>query len=465
MSFNSFSFLMIFLPLCLIGRYILPRFCKLLVCKWFIIVCSVVFYGIFDPFSLVLFAVSILITYLCSYFYSKTDKKFFAFTGIVFDALFLILFKSPILSFVSFLGISFISFSEISFLADRLKGICDHPLLSDFVFYITFFPKILSGPIVKYKNLVSQIHVLEQTFVQAALVKKGIIKFVLGLSKKVLLADNFAMIVGSGFSHLEALDTPAAVLVIISYTLQLYFDFSGYSDMAIGIGYLLGFELPENFISPYKSVSIKEFWNRWHITLGKFFTDYIYIPLGGSRKGKFRKCVNILIVFLASGIWHGFGLNFILWGLLNGIFVILSFIPEKLSAKNSFLKICCRVVTFLLFTFSLIPFRAANLTDAAIFIKRLFSGEHYHAFALIASEVNFAETYLIYDVFHFSYQNMAYVLILFILLGLFIVNFRDSYEIANKKKMGKAFAFFLAFVFVWSIISFGNVTEFVYFNF
>ena len=227
------------------------------------------------------------------------------------------------------LGISFITFSAISYLTDVYRKDATAGSFIDCVLYVTFFPKIVSGPIVLWKNFQNQISTRVS---DTDKIINGINRIMIGVAKKVLLADVFGKVVDS--MSLGFIDQPTAFLAIVLYWLQIYFDFSGYSDMAIGISGIMGFEFDENFNFPYRSMSISEFWRRWHISLGTWFRQYIYFPLGGSRKGKTRTMINLGVVFALTGIWHGAGWNYILWGAANGILVIV----EHMIADKEFYK-------------------------------------------------------------------------------------------------------------------------------
>ncbi len=224
------------------------------------------------------------------------------------------------------LGISFFTFQQLSFVIDRCKGKAPHYSLPDYLNFVTFFPQLTAGPIVLHSEIVPQFQDLTKRRFAMNDFAQGICCFVFGLSKKVLLADTLAGAVNYGFSEIAKLDTPAAVMVAVSFALELYFDFSGYCDMAIGIGRMFRIRIPDNFNAPYKSASVKEFWKRWHMTLGRFFTQYVYIPLGGSRKGTLRTIRNTMIVFLLSGLWHGADWSFVLWGFLHGVGVSVNVI-------------------------------------------------------------------------------------------------------------------------------------------
>ena len=221
------------------------------------------------------------------------------------------------------IGISFFSFQSVTYVVDVYRGI-NKPMerLTDYVVYIIMFPQLIAGPIVRYTDIADQIAAQRRLRWEECL--QGLYRFVIGLSKKVLIADVIGRTVDvAQGGDIAAMDMGTAWITIIAYTMQLYFDFSGYSDMAIGLGRIMGFKFPENFNNPYTSASISEFWRRWHITLGAFMRNYLYIPLGGNRKGKGRTYLNLWLVFLLSGLWHGASWNFVLWGAYHGFFLVL----------------------------------------------------------------------------------------------------------------------------------------------
>ena len=220
------------------------------------------------------------------------------------------------------IGISFFTFQSVTYVVDTYRGV-NRPMKSlvDYVVYIIMFPQLIAGPIVRYNEIADQISARRRLRWDECL--QGFYRFVIGLSKKVLIADVIGRSVDMALGgDLTAMDTGSAWITIAAYTMQLYFDFSGYSDMAIGLGRIMGFRFPENFNNPYVSMSVTEFWRRWHITLGTFMRNYLYIPLGGNRSGLWRTYFNLWVVFLLSGLWHGAGWNFVLWGAYHGVFLV-----------------------------------------------------------------------------------------------------------------------------------------------
>jgi D-alanyl-lipoteichoic acid acyltransferase DltB (MBOAT superfamily) len=282
------------------------------------------------------------------------------------------------------IGISFFTFQKVAFLIDLYQHKVDrfHPL--DYALFVTFFPQLIAGPIVHHSEVMPQFARLAR--VTRADIALGITIFVIGLSKKVLLADNAAVYASPQFDAVLAgthLDQLSAWSAVLAYTAQIYFDFSAYSDMAIGIGLMFGIRLPVNFDSPYKSRSIVEFWRRWHITLSRFLRDYLYIPLGGNRRGPSRRYVNLYLTMVLGGIWHGAGWTFLIWGALHGIYLIVNHAwhaavrrlsLEGLTASRPF-RLFAWGLTFLAVVLSWVFFRAANL-DTALDILVSLAGGH-----------------------------------------------------------------------------------------
>ena len=271
------------------------------------------------------------------------------------------------------IGISFYTFQILSYVIDVRRG--DVPParnLVDFAAYVSMFPQLIAGPIVRYVDVAADLRRLNGDISTAA---AGARRFCMGLAKKVLLANTLASAADTAFGMTGSLNFGGAWAGLIAYALQIYFDFSGYSDMAIGLGKMLGFSFPENFRYPYVSLSVKEFWRRWHLSLSTWFRDYLYIPLGGSRRGKGRTLLNLLIVFALCGLWHGADWTFLLWGLWHGLFLCLerlSFIKKLQEALPKWVRWCYAALVVLL---GWVLFRADNLGMALQYAGNLFSLE------------------------------------------------------------------------------------------
>lgn len=389
MAFSSTVFLFVFLPALLLIYY-----CKLVKSNKtrniILLIASLLFYAYGEPIYILVMIVSILINYTMGLLINKCKEenknaKIVLIIGIILNIGILIIFKYlnfilenltlltnkdlTIESITLPLGISFYTFSILSYLIDVYKGeIKTNEGLLNIALYITFFPKISQGPIIKYSQMQEEIN--NRKYVQKDFTE-GVIRFIIGLAKKVIIANYIALIADNCFM-VGSMSTATAWLGAISYTLQIYFDFSGYSDMAIGIGKMFGFNLPENFDYPYSAGSITEFWRKWHITLGLWFRNYVYIPLGGSRVKKPRLIFNLLVVWLLTGIWHGANWNFVIWGLIY--FVLLAI--EKLTnlhKNKKFTKTIGHIYTLFFVIIGWVFFRSDSIESAIKYLTEMFT--------------------------------------------------------------------------------------------
>ena len=386
MLFSSITFLVFFLPAVLLFYYAFPN---LKYKNTVLFLASLLFYAWGEPKFIVLMFCSIVFNYNIGFFLKKNSfqKRKLLIFGIAVNLLLLFVFKylgfscriinalithsnlRPLtrLNLIMPIGISFYTFQEISYLVDVYKN----PDLAqeDFVklgLYISFFPQLIAGPIVRYHDINTQISDRSLTLSQFS---AGLERFIIGLSKKILLANNFAFVCDSFYnSDFFGYGTFAAWCAAFSYAMQIYYDFSGYSDMAIGLAKLFGFELLENFNYPYAANSITDFWKRWHISLTNFFRDYVYIPLGGNRKGKVRTILNRYIVFFTTGLWHGASFNFILWGLAHGSLMTIERL-FKPKSKKVILSIISRIYTLFSILILWILFRNGTKQTIKLILK------------------------------------------------------------------------------------------------
>ena len=316
MQFNSYMFIFAFMPLAVLLFFLSARFSKRSA-DIALFILSLGFYAYGGLKSLLVVAVDTAFNLLMVKLLQRSQKKIILFFTVIMNIAAFLVFRP----YIGVLGISFISFQLIAFAVETYKGNIkenDDWHLLDYLTYVLYFPKIVAGPIVHPKEFISQLHDEKRYKADPDNIASGFILFTIGAFKKVLIADTFARSVAWGFQNLEAATAMDMVFVAISYFVQVYFDFSGYCDMAGGVSRMLNLELPINFNSPLKSVSIADFWRRWHVSITGFMRDYIYIPLGGNRKGTLRTCINIMLIFLASGIWHGQTWNYVIWGAING---------------------------------------------------------------------------------------------------------------------------------------------------
>ncbi len=389
MVFSSVLFLSVFLPCFLACFYLSPQFFK----KWVIVFFSILFYAWGAPvFILFLLGSSVLDFFISKNFEASSPyRKRSLFASLFLNIGLLCYFKyvnffvhniSTLGEYFSFneiafkevllpIGISFFTFQKISYAIDVYRG--ENKRLTsflDYLLYIIMFPQLIAGPIVRYKDVHLQIKNFSSNNFDQKL--QGLYRFIIGLSKKVFIANTFALIVSQiNALGLENTSTAEAWLGALAYTFQIYFDFAGYSDMAIGLGLMIGFKFPENFNFPYLSKSISEFWKRWHITLGSWMRDYLYIPLGGNKVSTKRIYFNLVFVFFISGFWHGANWNFIVWGLFHGLFLVL----ERLFLSATLKKmpvIFQRFYTFFIVIIGWVFF-SMDLETAFVFLKKMFA--------------------------------------------------------------------------------------------
>lgn len=486
MLFNSYIFILFFLPFTLLGYYGLNYLKLYRLSNLFLIGMSLCFYGYFEHRYLLIICGSILVNYLLSRGILYWEKKrrisrllmilgiginvvvifYFKYYDFFLENINAVFGKSFALKNILLpLGISFFTFQQISYLVDSYRGETKEYRLDEYALFVSFFPQLIAGPIVLHGEMIPQFKNPENRRLIPQNFAKGMYLFALGLFKKVIIADTFGKAVALGFGDIGALSSMEAWIVSLSYTFQIYFDFSGYCDMAIGIGYLFNVELPANFNSPYKADSITGFWGRWHMSLTRFLRTYIYIPLGGNRKGMARTCLNVMIVYLVSGIWHGANWTFILWGLLHGGLCCLNRLFTKSWEK---LGVITRwFMTFMAINILWVLFRAEDIASAGLFLKEMFSmsgfsirEELYQCFELMELAVlgKLPIVNMLYS------QITGFYMWVFILGAFFVVlNFRNSKEIEFKPTPGKAIAVIV--FMVWSVISLGEVSSFLYFNF
>ncbi len=375
MLFSSNTFLFGFLPAVVVLYYLCPRRFR----NVLLLVASLIFYGWGEPKYVLLMLVSILLNYFCGLAAGKRQTQQRSTRGVLVLGVALNLGMLGFFKYGKFffgsafpdiplpIGISFYIFQAMSYLIDVCRREVEvQKNVLTFGTYVTLFPQLIAGPIVRYRDVAEMLESRRENLPQFS---RGVQRFVVGLSKKVLLANTF----GSAWNALQVTaGTAAAWLGLLCYTLQIYFDFSGYSDMAIGLGQLFGFTFLENFNYPYISASITEFWRRWHISLSTWFKEYVYIPLGGNRKGLARQIFNILVVWLLTGLWHGASWNFVLWGGYYAALLIL----EKcwlLKAGEKLPLVLRRMLTMVLVMLGWALFYFENLGALGAFLGRLFT--------------------------------------------------------------------------------------------
>ena len=288
---------------------------------------------------------------------------------------------------------------------------------------MSFFPQLIAGPIVNQSEMLPQFETMTERDFDWEKFARGFILFVLGMFKKVILADTLGAGVDFGYGNLDVLGRLDVLVVMFAYTLQLYFDFSGYCDMARGIGKMLGMEIPINFNSPYKAVNIVDFWKRWHITLNRFFTKYVYIPLGGNRKGMARMYGNLLLVFLLSGIWHGAGWNYIVWGMLHGVLYVITRWWQKRSGeaekktKNILMTCVSRILLFIYVSVAWVYFRAENIVQANKLLGIVLTGKLQKLSMELAECFQLDEFWYVLKVLHLDAMAYSRYILMFVMLA------------------------------------------------
>jgi alginate O-acetyltransferase complex protein AlgI len=400
MLFSSYAFLFQFLPATVLAfaaaRCHSPRAGIMVLAG-----ASLFFYGAWRPVYLLLFIASIGINFGLGLRMEDPFRRraigtfgvalnlaalcYFKYTNFVFDSLNMLTGAPlPFANIVLPLGISFFTFQQIAYLVDVMRGAKIERDIVSYTLFVSFFPHLIAGPLVHHAEMIPQFR-RGRSGRSAVLAARGLAIFAAGLFKKVVIADNLAQFVSPVFAHLDAgggVTTPWAWLATLAYSLQIYFDFSGYSDMAIGLALLFGIRLPVNFRSPYQATSIVEFWRRWHITLSRFLRDYLYIPLGGNRFGEQRRYLNLLLTMLLGGLWHGAGWNFLVWGGLHGIYLCINHLwhgwrggKADAPAAGLAVKACCWAITFFAVVVAWVFFRARTAAGAWQMLGGLFGFE------------------------------------------------------------------------------------------
>lgn len=385
MVFNSLTFLCIFLPVVLALYYLLPT---LRIRNILLIAVSLLFYAYGEPVYVLLMIASIIINYIFGRLLGTENKKkrqWILAIAVVINIGLLVVFKYldmmvqtvnqlsgseiPLVGLALPIGISFFTFQALSYVIDVYRREVEpQKNLWNVMLYISFFPQLIAGPIVKYHDIQEQI---DNRNTDVKEIAEGLRRFIIGLSKKVLISNTMAVTADALFAAgAGELNILSAWIAAIAYMLQIYFDFSGYSDMAIGLGHMFGFRFLENFRYPYISANMQEFWRRWHISLSTWFKEYLYIPLGGNRKGKARTCLNKMIVFFSTGLWHGANWTFVLWGLWHGVFLLF----EQVCPVKKLPKVLAHIYALLVVCVGFVMFRADTFGQGMFMIGTMFGG-------------------------------------------------------------------------------------------
>lgn len=470
MLFNSFEFIFVFLPVVLLAYFGLNRLNLHQWAKGVLVLASLYFYAFFNTSYLPIIVSSILVNYGVAVGMRKWDgvtKKVLFGIGLLFNLGMLGYFKYTdfmienvnalfntnytLKNILLPLGISFFTFQQLAFVVDTYKNKGRLPKFLDYCNFVTFFPQLIAGPIVLPEEMLPQFEDKANRNPRAKNLFDGIFIFSVGLAKKVIIADSIAVFANAGYN----LDIPhytmaEAWLISSSYTFQLYFDFSGYCDMAIGIGKMFNINLPLNFNAPYRATNFQDFWRRWHMTLNRFLTQYVYIPLGGSRRKEVRVYFNIGIVFLISGIWHGAGWTFVVWGICHGIGVMIHRIWKKKGySMPSWLGM---FITFFFINILWVLFRADNMHEAWVIISSMFDN---HQFYLSQAYTSHLPSIL---------PNSVNMMILFFAMLAGVIG-PTAYQLCNDYGWYRAKQAVTVICFVGGVLFISRVVTFLYFNF
>ncbi|CAM2066007.1 MBOAT family protein [Sulfidibacter corallicola] len=461
MLFNSFEFIFVFLPIVLLSFFTVSLSRRYLLSRVVLVLGSLFFYGYWDYRYLPLILFSIVVNYALGILLSRKQSRMLLTLGLTVNLALLGYFKyvgffieniNAVLGYtladphiVLPLAISFFTFQQIAYLVDSYRQLTREYDFVSYSLFVCFFPQLIAGPIVHHKEILPQFKEAACYLFLHENFAKGIFIFFFALFKKVVIADTLALWATPGFDQATELSFIEAWGTILSYTFQIYFDFSAYSEMALGLGLMCNIKIPVNFRSPYKANNIVDFWRRWHITLSRFLRDYLYIPLGGNRKGKGRRYVNLMLTMLLGGLWHGAGWTFVIWGGLHGLYLILN--HGVRATKIQVHWMIGRLATFLAVLLSWVFFRATDF-EAAIKVCRGLVG--LSGFKLGSLHY-----------FPGRYTELVALPLLFL-----IVNFApNTLEVAEKMQPDRKWALLTAVIIVCCIANMNKVSEFIYFQF
>ena len=498
MLFNSFEFLFVFLPITWVLFRLACRARVIDVALAVLLVASFVFYSYWNPpfFFLILF--SILFNFSWGRLIERATgsrRDIWLYSGVAVNLLLIAYFKYAnfMISNIAWLigkewvardiflplGISFFTFQQIAYLIDCSKGLAKEHVFTQYALFVTFFPQLIAGPIVRYEDILPQFGRLRTYGMSYRNTAIGIALLALGLFKKVVIADTLSPWVAAVFDSDNPLTLVEAWAGVLSYTFQIYFDFSGYSDMAVGLGRLFNIELAINFNSPYKALSISDFWRRWHITLSSFLRDYLYIPLGGNRCGKVRRNTNIMITMLLGGLWHGASWNFVVWGGLHGIYLVINHAYRKVTST---LKITPPriftpiywLITFLSVVFAWVFFRSTSFSrsweilSGMVGLNGTILPPHWAPFPWLRDsllsmgvKIEWPNTWALV-----AGKWQVLLLVACTLVAVFLPNsFEWTHSRFRRNKLTLAHVAFIGLILAMSVCSLDRISEFLYFQF
>ena len=489
MLFNSYEFIFIFLPITFFIYFYLNSKRLTEVAKGFLVFSSLFFYAYWEIKYLPLILGSMLVNYLIGTTLSRYDnkeskktfsKKSILIFGIVASVSLLGYFKYADFFIENFnlfagsniellhlllpLAISFFTFQQIAYLVDSYKNETKEYDFLNYALFVTFFPQLIAGPIVHHKEMMPQFANVRNKVKNYRNIALGIFIFSMGLFKKVVIADTFAVWANAGFDTATTLNFFEAWATSLSYTFQLYFDFSGYTDMAIGIVLLFNIKLPINFNSPYKALDIQDFWRRWHITLSRFLRDYIYIPLGGNRKGPSRTYVNLMATFIIGGFWHGAGWTFIFWGFLHGAALAIHRLWQSIGFKLP--TVIAWFITFNFVNIAWVFFRAKEWDDAIKVLSgmagltEIVIAQKYEKYLSFIKDLGLRFGEVTVNLNDGS-KILAWIIVGFIL----VLVFKNTMQFRNSLKLNFKTSVFSVLIFIYAVLSLNKISEFLYFNF
>ncbi|HVN25521.1 MAG TPA: MBOAT family protein [Syntrophorhabdales bacterium] len=488
MLFNSYVYIFLFLPAVLIVYFLLSKRRFTVGSKLWLLVASLLFYGWWNLVYLPLIAVSILFNYVIGRMISKkreegrfSRSRCLLGAGIVGNLALLGYFKYTdffianvnaignldlrLLHIVLPLGISFFTFTQIAYLVDTERAKVKEYSALNYGLFVTFFPHLLAGPIIHHAEMMPQFDRLRNKVADYRNMSSGICLFFIGLFKKLVIADTFAVWANTGFDTLSQLTVVQAWITSLAYTLQLYYDFSGYTDMALGSSLMFNIKLPINFNTPYRSLDIQEFWRRWHMTLGRFMRDYLYIPLGGSRVAEWHVLLNLMITFFIVGLWHGAGWTFVLWGCLHGAALVIHRLWKKFGFSMP--RWVAWLLTFNFINAAWVFFRAKTFGDALKVLKGMAGADApslpENTFTRLLHAKSF--TSALDDLLGKIGNNSKIIVCMFLIFLPLSILFRNSNDIAERFNPSVVQLVLFAVVAWVAVLFLGTYSEFLYFRF
>jgi len=482
--FNSYEFIFLFLPFSFFIYFYLLEKRLITGAKGFLVFASLFFYSWWNIAYLPLILSSMLFNYVIGNSLNENFKKvqlhkkglltfgivtnvallgYFKYTDFFLENFNLVFDSSvPLLHLALPLAISFFTFQQIAYLVDSYRGETAEYDFLNYALFVTFFPQLIAGPIVHHAEMMPQFASKWNLVKNYKNIATGLFIFSIGLFKKVAIADYFSTFATNGFDHAEVLNLLEAWATSLSYTFQLYFDFSGYTDMAIGAALLFNIKLPINFNSPYKALDIQDFWRRWHITLSRFLRDYIYIPLGGNRKGSFRTYNNLLATFILGGIWHGAGWTFVFWGFLHGMALVIHRFWKQLGFTMP--KVLAWFITFNFINIAWVFFRAKEWDDAIKVLTGMFTGDIVMNYRWY-DQLGFIHDKITFGAWLQAINGDKYTLWAIFALFLLTLVSKNSMQYATSMKYNRSYLLVGSLLLTFSLLKMYQVSEFLYFNF